>query len=105
MQKDRAIRHSGEGGDAGVLAVESEFGVDLVTQYQEVFLSRKIGNLGQLLTRTGSTGRITGKIENQDLGSGLPSGLKRLGREREVVFGVSWHGDGLTVGQFDARMV
>ena len=105
VQKDRALRHARQRGDAGVFAVEGEFRIDLVAQHQQVLLPRKRGDFCQLVLGTGAARRIARQVEHQNLGPGLPRLFQGFGGEGKVVLGVSGHRQCLAMRQADAGMV
>ena len=105
MEKNRALLHARQAGNAGVGAIESELGVNLVGQNQQVFLPAELSDLDQLLPAAGATGGIAGEIQHQHLRAGLPSGAERFRRERKVVLGKRRHRNRSAMGQRDAGMV
>ena len=105
VQKNRALQHPGQGGDADVLPLEGEFGIDLVSDHQQIVAPHDGGDLLQVGVGHGAAGRVGREIQHQRLAPGSDDLLDVLRANREAVFRLAGHSYGHAVRHGDAGRV
>ena len=65
VQRDRALRHAGQGRDAERLALVLQAAVDLVGEDDEIVLHRELGEPLDVLVRQDGSGRVVRRVEDE----------------------------------------
>ena len=105
VEKDRALFHARKGGDADVLAVERQFGINLIAQDQQIFFDGELRDGFKLRAIARAASRIARQVQHEQFAARVATRRQRLGGEREIVLRVCRNRDGHAMRERDARMI
>ena len=105
MQENRALQHSRQRRDAGVIALEGQLRVNLVRHHQQVVLEDHVRNLLQLGARHRAASRVRREIQHEHLALRRDDFLDGFRCHSETILRLARHGHGHAVRERDARRV
>ena len=105
VQKNGALLHAGNAGDARVHTFKRQLGINFVAQHDQIFFDGELRDGLDLRAVAGAAGGIARQIQHEQFAARLPRGAQRFDGQRKIIFCERRHGHGEAVRERDARRI